>query len=53
MMTQNSLRNVGLLAFVAGLLLLPTFLLGPGDSHSVTYNYVWTRQFGTEMAKGN
>lgn len=53
MMTQSSLRNVGFLALVAALLMLPTFLLGPGDSHSVTYNYVWTSQFGTEMAKGN
>lgn len=53
MMTRDSLRNVGLLALVAALILLPTFLLGPGHSHSVTYNYVWTSQFGTEMAKGN
>ncbi|WP_232307450.1 integral membrane-like protein [Sphingobium chungbukense] len=53
MTTQNSLRQVGPLALMATLLLLPTFLLGPGDSHSVTYNYVWTSQFGTEMAKGN
>jgi len=53
MSAQHSRRNVGLLALVAAFLLLPTFLLGPGDSHSVTYNYVWTSQFGTEMAKGN
>jgi len=53
MITRHGLRIVGLLALVAALILLPSFLLGPGDSHSVTYNYVWTRQFGTEMAKGN
>jgi hypothetical protein len=53
MITQSSLRDVGLLALVAALLLVPTFLLGPGDSHSVTYNYVWTSQFGMEMAQGN
>lgn len=53
MMTRNDIRNVGLLTLVAVLILLPSFLLGPGDSHSVTYNYVWTSQFGTEMAKGN
>jgi len=53
MMNRHGLRIVGLLAVVAALLLLPSFLLGPGHSHSVTYNYVWTSQFGTEMAKGN
>lgn len=53
MMTRDSLRNVGLLALAAAVILLPTFLWGPGHSHSVTYNYVWTSQFGTEMAKGN
>lgn len=53
MMTRNDIRNVGLLTLVAALILLPSFLLGPGDSHSVTYNYIWTSQFGTEMAKGN
>lgn len=53
MKTQISLRNAGLLALVAAFVLLPTFLLGPGYSHSVTYNFVWTSQFGTEMANGN
>ena len=52
-MTRYSLRNIGLLALVAAVLLLPTFLFGPGYSHSATYNYVWTSQFGAEMAKGN
>ncbi len=53
MITRNSLAIVSILALVAALVLLPTFLLGPGFSHSVTYNYVWTSQFGTEIAKGN
>ncbi len=53
MMTRMSLRDLGLLALVAALLLLPSLLYGPGHSHSATYNYVWTSQFGTEMAKGN
>ncbi|UZW55100.1 hypothetical protein NUH86_16760 [Sphingobium sp. JS3065] len=53
MITRNSLTIVSILALVAALILLPTFLLGPGFSHSVTYNYVWTSQFGTEIAKGN
>lgn len=53
MTTRNGVRDVTLLALVAMLIMLPTFLLGPGDSHSVSYNYVWTSQFGTEMAKGN
>lgn len=53
MMTRNGLRIFGVLAFAAALILLPTFLIGPGYSHSATYNYVWTSQFGTEMAKGN
>ena len=52
-MTRYSLRNIGLLALVAAVLLWPTFLFGPGYSHSATYNYVWTSQFGAEMAKGN
>ncbi|WP_242125489.1 integral membrane-like protein [Sphingobium sp. Sx8-8] len=53
MTTHISRRKVGLLALVAAFLLLPTFLLGPGYSHSATYNYIWTSQFGTEMAKGD
>lgn len=53
MVTRNGLYVFGILALVAALLLLPTFLTGPGYSHSATYNYVWTSQFGTEIAKGN
>lgn len=53
MTSRNGLRNIGVLALVAMIIMLPTFLLGPGDSHSVSYNYIWTSQFGTEMAKGN
>lgn len=53
MMTRLNLRDVGLLAIVATFIMLPAFLLGPGESHSVAYNYVWTSQFGTEIAKGN
>lgn len=51
--TKIGIRDVGLIALVAILIMLPTFLLGPADSHSVSYNYIWTSQFGTEMAKGN
>lgn len=46
------LRRLGLFALVAAIIMMPTFLFGPGDSHSVTYNYIWTSQFGTEMANG-
>ncbi|WP_336974009.1 6-pyruvoyl-tetrahydropterin synthase-related protein [Sphingobium aromaticiconvertens] len=47
------LRRLGLFAIVAAIIMMPTFLFGPGDSHSVAYNYIWTSQFGTEMAHGN
>lgn len=53
MTVRSGVWSVSLLALVALLIMLPTLLLGPGDSHSVSYNYIWTSQFGTEMAKGN
>lgn len=53
MTIRNGVWSVGLLALVALLIMLPTLLLGPGYSHSVSYNYIWTSQFGDEMAKGN
>ena len=34
------------------LLMLPSFLFGPGANHSYLYNYMWTGHFGEQMAAG-
>jgi hypothetical protein len=47
------LRLIGLYALVAALVMLPSFIWGPGDSHSIKYNSIWVTQFGNEMAQGN
>lgn len=49
----SMVQRLGLFALVAIAVMMPTFLFGPGDSHSVAYNFMWTSQFGTEMAQGN
>ncbi|MDX3899930.1 MAG: integral membrane-like protein [Sphingobium sp.] len=41
------------LAALAGIVMLPSFLFGPGATHSHLYNYIWTSQFGTAMAAGD
>ncbi|MEJ7934190.1 integral membrane-like protein [Sphingobium sp. AN558] len=45
-------RALTLLALGA-LLMLPTFLFGPGASHSHLYNYIWTGHFGEQLAAGH
>jgi len=46
-------RQYGLLALVAAAALLPSFLFGPGATHSVSFNYIWTSQIGTAMQHGD
>ncbi|CAN5209736.1 hypothetical protein BH10PSE12_BH10PSE12_37420 [soil metagenome] len=38
---------------VALLAMLPSFLFGPGATHSAPYNFMWIGQFGDAMANGN
>lgn len=52
-MDSISVRRLGLFAIVAAIVMMPAFLLQPGYSHSVYYNFIWTSQFGTEIAQGN
>lgn len=52
-MGGTAIHRLALFALVAAVLMLPAFLFGPGDSHSAAYNYIWTSQFGSEMAQGN
>jgi hypothetical protein len=35
------------------ILLLPSFLFGPGATHSHLYNYMWTGHFGSQIAAGH
>lgn len=47
-------RNPACLLTAWGLLLmLPTFLWGPGATHSHQYNILWTQHFGEQMAAGH
>lgn len=43
----------GLLTLVALVVMLPSFLYGPGATHSVSFNYIWTSQFGAAMQQGD
>lgn len=52
-MDKEATYRLGLFALVAAIIMTPSFLWGPGDSHSVAYNYMWTSQFGSEMAQGH
>ncbi|MGV3771205.1 MAG: integral membrane-like protein [Sphingobium phenoxybenzoativorans] len=53
---MNRLRSVHpyiILALAAVAAMLPSFLFGPGETHSASYNFVWIRQFGEAMAQGD
>jgi len=52
MTAKATFQRLGLFASIAALLLLPSFLWGPGNSDSAKYNFVWVSQFGQEMARG-
>ncbi|WP_070155376.1 6-pyruvoyl-tetrahydropterin synthase-related protein [Sphingobium phenoxybenzoativorans] len=45
--------HYGLLTLVALVVMLPSFLYGPGATHSVSFNYIWTSQFGAAMQQGD
>jgi len=45
--------HYGLLALVAMAVMLPSFLFGPGATHSVSFNYIWTSQIGAAMQQGD
>lgn len=46
-------RPLLLLVALAIVVLLPSFVFGPGATHSHLYNYIWTSQFGAAMASGD
>ena len=47
-----SAGTAALLALVAALVMLPSFLCGPSASHSAIYNFIWTKQFGEAIGQG-
>jgi hypothetical protein len=47
------LRAAATIFVVALLALLPSFLFGPGSTHSAPYNFMWIGRFGDAMASGN
>ncbi|HEX7821822.1 MAG TPA: 6-pyruvoyl-tetrahydropterin synthase-related protein [Sphingobium sp.] len=53
MMNRGVIPQYGLLALIALLVMLPSFLLGPGATHSVSFNYIWTSQFAAAMQHGD
>jgi hypothetical protein len=46
-------RHWALFAGVALILILPSFIWSSGFTDSFKYNYIWTSQFGAEMARGH
>jgi hypothetical protein len=52
-MNRRDFSHYGLLTVVALLVMLPSFIFGPGATHSVSFNYVWTSQFGVAMQHGD
>jgi hypothetical protein len=40
------------LCTLAAVILAPSFILGPGPTHSQAFNYVWTSQIGDAMGRG-
>jgi hypothetical protein len=50
---MRSLRFAALVTAAAAVLLLfPSLIWGPAPIDSAVYNYVWTKQFGAELARG-
>lgn len=47
---QKPAVALGLIGVIA---LLPSFLFGPGATHSHLYNMMWTQHFGQQMAAGH
>ncbi len=48
-----SFRIVALLCLIGILIMLPSFLSGPGATHSYIYNFLWVEHFGEQMAQGH
>ena len=48
----DGVRAFAVLALLALVATLPSFLWGPGVTDSAGYNYVWTKQFGDGLARG-
>ncbi|MET0360130.1 MAG: integral membrane-like protein [Sphingobium sp.] len=46
-------KPIVFLTLLGVILLLPSFLAGPGATHSYHYNYMWTAHFGTQIAAGH
>ncbi|RVT42225.1 YfhO family protein [Sphingobium algorifonticola] len=46
------MRTLFWLFLVAAAVMAPSILMGPGVSHSSTYNFVWTSQFGDALRQG-
>jgi hypothetical protein len=51
-MVAFAMRRWLLLIPLAMALMAPSFLFGPGHTHSQLYNFIWTRQFADAMAVG-
>jgi hypothetical protein len=52
-MAPVTIASIGWLTLVALCIMLPSFLFGPGATHSHVYNFMWTRAFGAAIAHGD